>query len=41
MARTIRSHGLGRLDRTELNAVVIDVTGDRGLIPHDTESGRP
>ena len=35
--RTIRSHVLGLLDRTELNAVVIDVKGDRGLIPYDTE----
>lgn len=35
--RTIRSHVLGLLDRTELNALVIDVKGDRGLIPYDTE----
>jgi hypothetical protein len=35
--RTIRAHVLGLLDRTELNAVVIDVKGDRGFTPYDTQ----
>jgi hypothetical protein len=34
---TIRARILGLLDRTELNAVVIDVKGDRGFIPYDTQ----
>lgn len=33
---TIRGRVLGLLDRTELNAVVIDVKGDRGFIPYAT-----
>jgi hypothetical protein len=33
----IRGHVLGMLDRTELNAVVIDVKGDRGFIPYDSQ----
>jgi hypothetical protein len=33
----IRGHVLGLLDRTELNAVVIDVKGDRGLIPYESQ----
>ncbi len=37
--RTVRERVLGLLDRTELNAVVIDVKGDRGFIPY--ESGVP
>ncbi len=37
--RTIRGRVLELLDRTELNAVVIDVKGDRGFIPY--ESGIP
>jgi hypothetical protein len=35
--RTIRSRVLGLLDRTELNTVVIDVKGDRGFIPYESE----
>ena len=35
--RAIRGHVLELLERTELNAVVIDVKGDRGFIPHDTQ----
>jgi hypothetical protein len=34
--RTIRGHVLELLGRTELNAVVIDVKGDRGLIPYES-----
>ena len=34
--RTIRAHVLGLLDRTELNAIVIDVKGDRGFIPYES-----
>jgi hypothetical protein len=35
--RTIRSRVLEMLDHTELNAVVIDVKGDRGFIPYESE----
>ena len=35
--RTIRGRVLDLVGRTELNAVVIDVKGDRGLIPYRTE----
>jgi hypothetical protein len=35
--KTIRGRVLDLVDRTELNAVVIDVKGDRGLIPYATE----
>ena len=35
--RTIRSRVLDMLDHTELNAVVIDVKGDRGFIPYESE----
>ncbi len=35
--REIRGRVLDLLDRTELNAVVIDVKGDRGWIPYRTE----
>ena len=34
--RTIRQRVLDLVERTELNAVVIDVKGDRGLIPYRT-----
>ena len=34
---SIRNRVLELVDRTELNAVVIDVKGDRGLIPYRTE----
>jgi len=34
---SIRNRVLDLVDRTELNAVVIDVKGDRGLIPYRTE----
>ena len=34
--RGIRGQVLDLLDRTELNAVVIDVKGDRGFIPYET-----
>ena len=34
--RAIRSRVLEMLDHTELNAVVIDVKGDRGFIPYDS-----
>ena len=34
--RTIRGRVLELLDRTELNAVVIDVKGDRGFIPYES-----
>jgi hypothetical protein len=34
--RAIRERVLGLVERTELNAVVIDVKGDRGLIPYRT-----
>lgn len=34
--REIRSRVLDLIERTELNAVVIDVKGDRGLIPYRT-----
>jgi hypothetical protein len=34
--RTIRGRVLDLLDRTELNAVVIDVKGDRGFIPYES-----
>ena len=34
--RTIRSRVLDLVDRTELNAVVIDVKGDRGFIPYES-----
>lgn len=33
---TIRTRALDLIDRTELNAVVIDVKGDRGFIPYPT-----
>jgi hypothetical protein len=33
----IRGHVLELLDRTELNAVVIDVKGDRGFIPYESD----
>ena len=35
--RTIRGRVLGLLDRTELNTIVIDVKGDRGLIPYESQ----
>jgi len=35
--RRVRDRVLGLVGRTELNAVVIDVKGDRGLIPYRTE----
>ena len=35
--RGIRERVVGLVDRTELNAVVIDVKGDRGLIPYRTQ----
>ena len=35
--KTIRGRVLDLVARTELNAVVIDVKGDRGLIPYTTE----
>jgi hypothetical protein len=35
--RGIRERVVGLIDRTELNAVVIDVKGDRGLIPYRTQ----
>jgi hypothetical protein len=35
--RTIRGRVLEMLDHTELNAVVIDVKGDRGFIPYESE----
>ena len=35
--RTIRERVLDLLDRTELNAVVIDVKGDRGFIPYESQ----
>jgi hypothetical protein len=35
--RAIRGRVLGLLDRTELNTVVIDVKGDRGFIPYESE----
>jgi len=35
--RGIRERVLGLVGRTELNAVVIDVKGDRGLIPYRTQ----
>src|SRR5439155_27058310 len=35
--KTIRERVLELVARTELNAVVIDVKGDRGLIPYRTE----
>ena len=35
--RGIRGQVLELLDRTELNAVVIDVKGDRGFIPYETQ----
>lgn len=34
--RTIRGRVLDMLDRTELNAIVIDVKGDRGFIPYES-----
>ncbi|MGH7349607.1 MAG: putative glycoside hydrolase, partial [Candidatus Rokuibacteriota bacterium] len=34
--RGIRGRVLGLVERTELNAVVIDIKGDRGLIPYRT-----
>jgi hypothetical protein len=34
--RTIRGRVVDLLDRTELNAVVIDVKGDRGFIPYES-----
>jgi len=34
--RTIRQRVLDLVERTELNAVVIDIKGDRGLIPYRT-----
>lgn len=34
--RTIRGRVFDLLDRTELNAVVIDVKGDEGYIPYDS-----
>jgi hypothetical protein len=34
--RTVRGRVLDLLDRTELNAVVIDVKGDRGFIPYES-----
>jgi hypothetical protein len=36
-ARVIRERVFELVDRTELNAVVIDVKGDRGFIPYPTE----
>jgi len=38
--RGIRERVLGLVDRTELNAVVIDVKGDRGWIPYRTRVAR-
>jgi hypothetical protein len=35
--RTIRGRVLDLLDRTELNAVVIDVKGDEGYVPYDSQ----
>ena len=35
--RTIRGRVLELLDHTELNAVVIDVKGDRGFIPYESD----
>ena len=35
--RTIRGSVFELLDRTELNAVVIDVKGDRGFIPYESQ----
>jgi len=35
--RAIRNRVLELLDRTELNAVVVDVKGDRGFIPYETK----
>ncbi len=35
--REIRSRTLSLLERTELNAVIIDVKGDRGMIPYPTQ----
>jgi hypothetical protein len=35
--RAIRGHVLELLDLTELNAVVIDVKGDRGFIPYESD----
>ena len=35
--RTIRGRVFDLLDRTELNAVVIDVKGDRGFIPYESQ----
>ena len=35
--RTIRGRVLEMLDHTELNAVVIDVKGDRGFIPYESD----
>ncbi|HUM16359.1 MAG TPA: putative glycoside hydrolase [Candidatus Nitrosotalea sp.] len=35
--RTIRGRVLDLLDRTELNAVVIDVKGDEGFLPFDSQ----
>jgi hypothetical protein len=35
--KTIRSRVFSLLEKTELNAVVIDVKGDRGLIPYRTQ----
>jgi hypothetical protein len=35
--RTIRSRVFNLLEKTELNAVVIDIKGDRGLIPYRTQ----
>jgi len=35
--RTIRGRVVEMLDHTELNAVVIDVKGDRGFIPYESE----
>jgi hypothetical protein len=35
--RAIRERVLRLIDETELNAVVVDVKGDRGLIPYETD----
>src|SRR5690349_22819815 len=35
--RTIRGRVLDLLERTELNAVVIDVKGDEGYVPYDSQ----
>jgi hypothetical protein len=36
-SRTLRDDALRLIERTELNAIVIDIKGDRGLIPYPSE----